>query len=742
MASTQPPSSRIISEPNGDPSTSTKFMSQEAPPVHGQLIEHAGKQYKVVKEGRAFILLPPDAPLETDPKADKDGTVQASSVFYNPIQQYNRDLSVLAIRAFSEDYLVIAGKEQERKKARRRKTRLARKETTQHDGLDSEDTQRAPKRRRIQSNGGDEQPESASSPLRSSNPIEPLKPTETPEVGSNKDDMDVIEADEVSDDDLIACESSMAKQAVHQGPAASSSSTFTNGEDEKDLKDHIPPIRFEILDALSASGLRALRYANELSFVTSVTANDLSRSAVESMKTNIEYNKLNDRIRPVIGNANAHMYQSIAQEGVGGPHHQYQVIDLDPYGTAVPFLDAAVQAIADGGLLCVTCTDTGVFNSIGWLEKTFSLYGGVSVKGDFCAEAGLRLILHAIGTAAAKYGAAIEPLLSLSIDFYARVFVRVRKSPAEVKFLASKTMLVYNCDAGCGAWQTQHVARHSMQQGKKGNTYFKHTPAQGPTSSPYCSHCGFKTHLSGPMYGGPLHNPAFLQRILSYLPTLDAKTYPTVDRIEGMLTTALEETELYEQNEHPATESKKESDGIPRMSPSMIDHHPFYFRASSLSRVLHCHAPSDAQLKGALLHAGYRVTRSHTKPGTIKTDAPWSTLWKIMTEWIRQHSPLHERSLKETMAGWHILQKTGYFRNMKNTATAHDDSQATASGGELRQDIVAKGNVDITEKNGGTNPEENKIIFDAELGKDRIGKRLVRYQLNPRANWGPMSRAK
>jgi len=204
------------------------------------------------------------------------------------------------------------------------------------------------------------------------------------------------------------------------------------------------------------------------------------------------------------------------------------------------------------------------------------------------------------------------------------------------------------------------------------------------------------------------------------------------------LTTALEETEIYE-NQSPATESKEET-SIPRMSPSMIDHHPFYIRASSLSRVLHCHPPSDAQLKGALLHAGYRATRSHTKPGTIKTDAPWSTLWRIMTEWIRQHSPLHEGSLKETMAGWHVLQKTGYFQNVESTATASGDSKETTSGGELKQDAVAKGNVVSADKM--ESIPENKIIFDAELGKDKNRKRLVRYQLNPRANWGPMSRAK
>ena len=39
---------------------------------------------------------------------------------------------------------------------------------------------------------------------------------------------------------------------------------------------------------------------------------------------------------------------------------RFAVIDLDPYGSPTPFLDAAVQSVADGGLLCVTCTDMAV----------------------------------------------------------------------------------------------------------------------------------------------------------------------------------------------------------------------------------------------------------------------------------------------------------------------------------------------------------------------------------------------
>ena len=35
---------------------------------------------------------------------------------------------------------------------------------------------------------------------------------------------------------------------------------------------------------------------------------------------------------------------------------QFDVIDIDPFGSASIFLDAAVQAVSEGGLLCITCT--------------------------------------------------------------------------------------------------------------------------------------------------------------------------------------------------------------------------------------------------------------------------------------------------------------------------------------------------------------------------------------------------
>jgi len=51
------------------------------------------------------------------------------------------------------------------------------------------------------------------------------------------------------------------------------------------------------------------------------------------------------------------------------PRKRVDVVDLDPYGTAAPFIDAAVNCIADGGLLCVTCTDLAVLAGTQYPEK-------------------------------------------------------------------------------------------------------------------------------------------------------------------------------------------------------------------------------------------------------------------------------------------------------------------------------------------------------------------------------------
>lgn len=706
--------------------------SIDSVPAPDQLIEHDGTIYNTIKEGLAHILVPPTAKTITDPKATKqsDGsTEQAQSVFYNPIQQFNRDLSVLAIKAYGEDICA-----RRRQKTLHTRAKKEKKRSMKEQGEDGE-----VKRRKVDeapATSGESsvnenvqdvlaregaipgQVEKADAPIHSGKPS-----TDSDTEMRDPSEQDKSESlPQAIPSDVVATNGEPKDQANSVADAATLETQ--SGQPNKQHTEHTP--KFRILDALSASGLRALRYAHEIPFTTSVVANDMSPPAVAAIALNVRHNKLAAKISPSTGNAIAHMYKTafatVGESKEPWAQGKYDVVDLDPYGTAAPFLDAAIQAINDNGLLCVTCTDAGVFASCGYIEKTYSLYGGLPIKGVHSHEAGLRLILNSIATSAARYGMAIEPLLSLSIDFYARVFVRVRKSPADVKFLAGKTMLVHQCDSGCGAWQTQYLARHTAQDGRAN---FKHTAGQS-SSDRSCPHCGFKTHVAGPMWGGALHNPYFIKRILDSLPTVDKTTYQTTQRIEGMLTCALEELDVLPPSALEP-QGSTEAPFIPSMPQHAIDPHPFFFIPSVVAKVLHCRAPGEAPVKGALRKAGFVATRSHAKPGTIKTQASWDMIWEMMREWVRQKAPIKEGKVGGKMPGYKILE-----------AMRKGDDAAENAG-----DVSAEGGTDAAKAaSGEVDPKKIKIVFDERLGKDRPGKKLTRYQENPRENWGPMSRAR
>lgn len=715
-------------------------------PAEGQLIEHEGVSYNTIREGLAHILVPPNARTATDPKlANKvDGGVDhVQSVFYNPIQQFNRDLSVLAIKAFGEH--VMARREQRKLQTRARKDKKRQTATRDGDGESKRRKGNAGQAIAVDENHTDCQPKS------SENDTEHTK---------------TAEIDKEAKADSTSCNTEPDKMDVDDKPKHEPANTDKATDPHK--PNHLnhnhatnnPPPKFRILDALSATGLRALRYASEIPFATSVVSNDMSEAAVASIALNVRHNKLTSKITPSTGNAIGHMYQAaFATPGSSTEawaQGKYDVVDLDPYGTAVPFLDAAIQSLNDGGLLCVTCTDAGVFASCGYVEKAFSLYGGLPVKGPHSHEAGLRLILHSIATAAGKYGIAIEPLLSLSIDYYARVFVRIKRSPADVKFLAGKTMLVHSCDAGCGAWQIQHLARHTAQ---KGRDNFKHGAGQS-SSDKYCPHCGFKTHVAGPMWGGPIHNPVFIQRILDVLPKVDRDVYHTTQRIEGMLTSALDEMEVLPATALPSVAEDGSTDApiIPSMPSHALDPHPFFFMPSNLARILHCQAPSEAAIKGALRKAGFVATRSHCKPGTIKTEASWDMIWEVLREWVRQKAPIREGKVVEKMAGFKILQHMRKGPDVEEEAPKVTEGllEAATEGGEekakeLTEAVTNNGEEEAAvasnrAKHTGPPQAEDvkkfKIVFDEKLGKDPMRKKLMRYQQNPRENWGPMARAR
>uniref|UniRef100_A0A8C8TL21 tRNA (guanine(26)-N(2))-dimethyltransferase n=1 Tax=Peromyscus maniculatus bairdii TaxID=230844 RepID=A0A8C8TL21_PERMB len=339
-----------------------------------------------------------------------------------------------------------------------------------------------------------------------------------------------------------------------------------------------------VLEGLAASGLRSIRFALEIPGLQSVVANDASARAVELIDRNVHLNGVAHLVQPNQADARMLMYQHQKAS------ERFDVIDLDPYGSPAPFLDAAVQAVSDGGLLCVTCTDMAVLAGNSG-ETCYSKYGAMALKSRACHEMALRIVLHSLDLHANCYQRFVVPLLSISADFYVRVFVRVFTGQAKVKSSAR----------------------------------VKFSAACGPPVTPECEHCGQRHQLGGPMWADPIHDLDFVGRVLEAVTTNPGR-FHTSKRIQGVLSVVTEE--------------------LPDV--------PLYYTLDHLSSTIHCNTPSLLQLRSALLHAGFRVSLSHACKNAVKTDAPPLALWDIMRCWEKE-CPVKRERLSETSPAFRIL---------------------------------------------------------------------------------------
>lgn len=468
--------------------TSARCASKLCQPFNESLEEY-------VTEGKASILIP-----------------KGNRVFYNPVQQFNRDISILGIRAWSQIY---------------------------------------------------ENEENAKKSVQQF--------TMSKENYSGRDQISIESFSDGVSSEVASCQpqtSCTAAESTHDKPF------------------------IEIIEAFSATGLRSIRYALEISKVKEVIANDISASAIGSLKRNAIFSNAIPTVKPNEGDANMLMYQHKSKN--------VHVVDLDPYGSASPFMDAAVQAVRDGGLLLVTCTDLGVLAGNRYPEKCFSHYGGTTLHSDACHESALRLVLHMVASTAAKYGRSIEPMLSLSIDFYVRLFIRINSSPVKVKQNAANTMLIYHCN-GCGSSVNQPLGKV-----QKKNNVDKFGYARGPIAPEKCTHCHTYHQIAGPMWGGPIHSDKFIQTMIDMSETLDPKIYQTIPRMKGMLTLAKDE----------------------------LKDAPFYFSVQNIASVVRTSSPPHRKVISALCNAGYDASSTHAQAGAIKTNAPYSVIWDILRQWI------------------------------------------------------------------------------------------------------------
>ncbi|MQL69096.1 hypothetical protein Taro_001423 [Colocasia esculenta] len=365
-------------------------------------------------------------------------------------------------------------------------------------------------------------------------------------------------------------------------------SNDTAGGCSRELK----PLR--VLEALAASGLRSLRYAREIEGIGQVVALDNDKVSVEACKKNIQFNGSLASSKVEAHLADARLYMLMHPK-------EYDVVDLDPYGSPSVFLDSAVQSVADGGMLMCTATDMAVLCG-GNGEVCYAKYGSYPLKGKYCHEMALRILLTSIESHANRYKRYIVPILSVQMDFYIRVFVRIYTSASAIKNTPSKLSYVYQC-IGCDSFHLQPLGRTVTK-----NNSVRYAPGFGPVVPQECVDCGKKFNMGGPIWSAPIHDQEWVSSTLSGVKAMKER-YPAYDKISSVLTTISEE--------------------LPDV--------PLFVSLHNLCATLKCTSPSAVMFRSAVINAGYRISGSHVNPLGLKSDAPMDVIWDIMRCWVKNH---------------------------------------------------------------------------------------------------------
>ena len=305
-----------------------------------------------------------------------------------------------------------------------------------------------------------------------------------------------------------------------------------------------------------------------------------------------------------------------------------------------------MQAVVDGGLLCVTCTDMTVLSG-NYPEVCFAKYGSMPVRAKYLHEMSLRILLNSIESAANKYKRHMVPWLSISVDFYVRVFVRIYESPAEVKRSCLKRGMVYQsvnsgsffvqplgvCSLGkklklkqklekqSGNLSTNdsntepitvnvNVAEKETKESSVVSNDGNNFQSNHLTVSSVCPQTNGRMKTGGPFWIGNLHDQSVADELLNRLETTNNPP-STSTRIIGILTSISEE----------------------------LKDVPFYYDLQDLSSTLQMKTPQIIEMKSALINAGYNMSNFHREPLAIKTNAPDSVVWDIMRAYAKLYPP-------------------------------------------------------------------------------------------------------
>ncbi len=334
-----------------------------------------------------------------------------------------------------------------------------------------------------------------------------------------------------------------------------------------------------VCEPLAGCGVRGIRFAVEVEGVKKVLIADINENAFKLANYNVLVNGLGEHV--IVKNEDAN--HLLAQ--YGAPYKRFDAIDIDPFGSPVPYLDSAIRALRNNGFIALTATDMAPLCGV-HPKACVRKYGGKPLRTEYCHELAVRLLAGCLVTTAAKQNVGIQVVFSHSTDHYIRVYAIIKYGAKKADESIQNMGHVLHCFNCFHRETTRQLSLHE-HSGK-------------------CSECNSKLNVAGPLWLGKIVDKKFC--------------------------------ELMRQGVKKDLAHRSKICKILDLIDAEADASLGYYVVDKMCDKLNLPAPSIKRVIEALQKEGFKACLTHFNSKGIRTDAPAIKIEEILKLLIRNQT--------------------------------------------------------------------------------------------------------
>ncbi|MHA1799514.1 MAG: tRNA (guanine(10)-N(2))-dimethyltransferase [Candidatus Helarchaeota archaeon] len=324
-------------------------------------------------------------------------------------------------------------------------------------------------------------------------------------------------------------------------------------------------------EPLCGIGIRGLRILKEIGNVN-VFVNDINEISLQMLRKSLVLNAIKEEDL-IISHDDANQFMSNHSKH----HERFDILDIDPFGSPVRFIDPAFRALkGENGLLCATATDMPPLVGI-YKKACFRKYGLMPIKTEYSHELALRILITFLIREGAKLNLGVKVIFSYYHQHHVRSFVSTSLGKTNADKSLSKLGYIHHC-FNCNERLTTKIKRKKIIT---------------------CPSCDLELESIGPIFIGKLASDELLTDMNE---NIEYFKFNNIKKIKKFMNLIIDEKDA------PVT--------FHDISRLIYEHH---LKSKKLIDIIE-----------ALKNEGFHASRTHFSPMGIKTNAKRNDIARII----------------------------------------------------------------------------------------------------------------